>query len=158
MDRVVSQLLAEIDSAQAGSGNDDVFIIGATNRPDLLDPALLRPGRLDKLLYVGIASESEDREKVLRALTRKFSLHDDVNFADIAKQCPPLLTGADMYGLCSRAWMTAFKRKVKQDPTDESNTGVQVQHSDFIECVATLTPSLTQEDVSRYESIKNEYK
>jgi peroxin-6 len=158
MDRVVSQLLAEIDSAQAGSGNDDVFIIGATNRPDLLDPALLRPGRLDKLLYVGIASQSEDREKVLRALTRKFSLQNDVDFANIAKQCPPLLTGADMYGLCSRAWMTAFKRKVKQDPSDNSNTGVQVQHSDFIECLGTLTPSLTQEDVSRYESIKNEYK
>ncbi|EFN50862.1 hypothetical protein CHLNCDRAFT_28658, partial [Chlorella variabilis] len=53
MDRVVSQLLAEIDGVQVG----DVFLVGATNRPDLLDPALLRPGRLDKLLYVGIASE-----------------------------------------------------------------------------------------------------
>ena len=59
MDRVVSQLLAEIDSAQGGSGTDDVFIIGATNRPDLLDPALLRPGRIDKLLYVGVANSLE---------------------------------------------------------------------------------------------------
>lgn len=59
MDRVVAQLLAEVDGAQSG-GNDGgdsggVFVIGATNRPDLLDSALLRPGRLDTLLYIGIA-------------------------------------------------------------------------------------------------------
>lgn len=60
MDRVVAQLLAEIDGAQSGDGaggvgTPGVFVIGATNRPDLLDSALLRPGRLDTLLYVGIA-------------------------------------------------------------------------------------------------------
>jgi peroxin-6 len=62
MDRVVAQLLAEIDGVQGGS--EDLFIIGATNRPDLLDPALLRPGRLDTLLYVGIAEEPEAKLKV----------------------------------------------------------------------------------------------
>lgn len=60
MDRVVSQLLAEIDcvqssSAGAGGGRAELFIVAATNRPDLLDSALLRPGRLDTLLYVGVA-------------------------------------------------------------------------------------------------------
>ncbi len=68
MDRVVAQLLAEIDGAQSGSSDEStgsgsggstpgVFVIGATNRPDLLDSALLRPGRLDTLLYVGIAGK-----------------------------------------------------------------------------------------------------
>lgn len=110
MDRVVSQLLAEIDSAQGGSGTDDVFIIGATNRPDLLDPALLRPGRLDKLLYVGVAADATARYKVITALTRKFVLHGDVDLKEVAAACPDRLTGADMYALCSDAWMSSMKR------------------------------------------------
>ncbi|KAI8103357.1 hypothetical protein M9435_004696 [Picochlorum sp. BPE23] len=154
MDRVVSQLLAEIDSAQSGSGSDDVFIIGATNRPDLLDPALLRPGRLDRLLYVGIASEKEDRRKVLEALTRKFVLEQDVDLDSVAEACPSRLTGADMYGLCSKAWMSAFKRTVTED---QDATRVSVKQEDFLSCVASITPSLTVEDVARYEAIRNEY-
>lgn len=73
MDRVVAQLLAEIDGASAASsggghasGGGEVFVIGATNRPDLLDPALLRPGRLDQLIYVGIAPEPESKLKVIQ--------------------------------------------------------------------------------------------
>ncbi|KAE9461252.1 hypothetical protein RHGRI_001116 [Rhododendron griersonianum] len=56
----------------------DLFIIGASNRPDLIDPALLRPGRFDKLLYVGVNSDPSCRERVLKALTRKFQLREDV--------------------------------------------------------------------------------
>ena len=67
--RVVSQLLAELDGIQKSR---DVFVIGATNRPDLLDPALLRPGRFDTLLYLGISKEKEDRMKIVKALTRKY--------------------------------------------------------------------------------------
>jgi peroxin-6 len=156
MDRVVSQLLAEIDSAQSGSGSDDIFIVGATNRPDLLDPALLRPGRLDKLLYVGIASEVEDRVKVLKALTRKFELGSDVNLEDISKQCPSRLTGADLYGVCSKAWMQAFKREVSANPSLSSDQ-VRVIQDDFLQSVSSVTPSLTVEDIERYTSIQQEY-
>ena len=66
--RVVSQLLAELDGLHKAC---DVFVIGATNRPDLLDPALLRPGRFDKLLYLGVSEDSESQLNILRALTRK---------------------------------------------------------------------------------------
>lgn len=79
MDRIVSQLLAELDgmsSSGSEDGGDDksgggVFVIGATNRPDLLDQALLRPGRFDKMLYLGISDTHAKQAKILEALTRK---------------------------------------------------------------------------------------
>ncbi|CAN1354385.1 Peroxisome biogenesis protein 6 [Linum perenne] len=110
MDRVVSQMLAEIDGLS--DSTQDLFIIGASNRPDLIDPALLRPGRFDKLLYVGVNSDASYREGVLKALTRKFTLHEDVSLYSVAKKCPPNFTGADMYALCADAWFQAAKRKV----------------------------------------------
>lgn len=73
MDRIVSQLLAELDGMSGGEGGGEgVFVIGATNRPDLLDQALLRPGRFDKMLYLGISDTHEKQEKILEALTRKY--------------------------------------------------------------------------------------
>ncbi len=84
------------------------------HRPDLIDPALLRPGRLDVLLYVGVAEDSHSKLKVLQALTRKFTLKDDIDLPIIAEKCPPTFTGADMYALSSDAWMTALKRTVAQ--------------------------------------------
>ena len=72
MDRIVSQLLAELDGMSDGEeGGGGVFVIGATNRPDLLDPALLRPGRFDKMLYLGISDTHEKQETIMQALTRK---------------------------------------------------------------------------------------
>ena len=68
MDRIVSQLLAELDGLQK---SNDVFVIGATNRPDLIDPALLRPGRFDSLVYLGVSDNHQDQLKILKALTRK---------------------------------------------------------------------------------------
>lgn len=72
MDRIVSQLLAELDGMSGGEDNGGgVFVIGATNRPDLLDPALLRPGRFDKMLYLGVSDTHEKQLTILQALTRK---------------------------------------------------------------------------------------
>lgn len=72
MDRIVSQLLAELDGMSDGDeGGGGVFVIGATNRPDLLDQALLRPGRFDKMLYLGVSDTHEKQQKILEALTRK---------------------------------------------------------------------------------------
>lgn len=72
MDRIVSQLLAELDGMSDGEDSGGgVFVIGATNRPDLLDQALLRPGRFDKMLYLGISDTHEKQATILQALTRK---------------------------------------------------------------------------------------
>jgi peroxin-6 len=73
MDRIVSQLLAELDGMSDGEdGGGGVFVIGATNRPDLLDAALLRPGRFDKMLYLGVSDTHEKQLTIMEALTRKF--------------------------------------------------------------------------------------
>lgn len=72
MDRIVSQLLAELDGMSDGDdGGGGVFVIGATNRPDLLDQALLRPGRFDKMLYLGVSDTHAKQQNILQALTRK---------------------------------------------------------------------------------------
>jgi peroxin-6 len=73
MDRIVSQLLAELDGMSDGDdGGGGVFVIGATNRPDLLDAALLRPGRFDKMLYLGVSDTHEKQLTIMEALTRKY--------------------------------------------------------------------------------------
>lgn len=75
MDRIVSQLLAELDGMSDGDdGGGGVFVIGATNRPDLLDAALLRPGRFDKMLYLGVSDTHEKQATIMEALTRKYVL------------------------------------------------------------------------------------
>lgn len=161
MDRVVSQMLAEIDGLN--EGQQDLFIIGASNRPDLIDPALLRPGRFDKLLYVGISTDTSYRQRVLEALTRKFKLDEDVSLEAIARICPVTFTGADMYALCADAWMHAVKCKVF---VEEANVGAElnsdseaivVKHEDFTEALRELTPSLSEVELSRYERLRAQF-
>jgi peroxin-6 len=133
MDRIVSQLLAELDGMSEGKGGNDVFVIGATNRPDLLDPALLRPGRsvasllslagtnrslthlascrFDRMLYLGVSDNHNAQLKIMQALTRKFKLAPDTDLQRLADQCPFNYTGADFYALCSDAMLKAMTRK-----------------------------------------------
>lgn len=81
MDRIVSQLLAELDGMS--DGGEGVFVIGATNRPDLLDQALLRPGRFDKMLYLGVSDTHEKQQTILEALTRKYVLIFILKITDV---------------------------------------------------------------------------
>src|SRR4029077_17698078 len=89
--RVVNTILAEMDGMEE---LQSVVLIGATNRPQLVDPALLRPGRFDELVYVGTPSE-EGREHILKIHTAKMPLADDVNLARIAAETERF-TGADL--------------------------------------------------------------
>ncbi|KAJ0581835.1 putative AAA+ ATPase domain, ATPase, AAA-type, core [Helianthus annuus] len=160
MDRVVSQMLAEIDGLNDSS--QDLFIIGASNRPDLIDAALLRPGRFDKLLYVGVTTDPSYRERVLKALTRKFKLHEDVSLYSIAKKCPPNFTGADMYALCADAWFHAAKRKVLAADADPTNMKddvdfVVVEYEDFVTVLRELSPSLSLAELKKYEMLRDQF-
>ena len=120
MDRVVSQLLTEMDGVVGGSSEGSgggILIIGATNRPDLLDSALMRPGRLDKLVYLGVSDGGNDgRLSVLHALTRKMRLDDNGQWlTEVASRMEGRgYTGADCYGLVTDAMMIAVKRRIAE--------------------------------------------
>ena len=105
-DRVVNQLLTELDGVESLG---DIVVIATTSRPDLIDPALLRPGRLDKHLYVGFPNKS-DIEEILKFWTRKIPLSPDVQFDDetIATHCE-MYTGADIKALIYNAQLAAFE-------------------------------------------------
>lgn len=129
-DRVVSQLLAEMDDVVT---RNDIFVIAASNRPDLVDPGLLRPGRLDKLIYVTMPCTRKEQAVILQAQTRKFCLKEDIDFEDILSFAPPppTISGADIYSLAAGAWMNAAKREVDRklsvdDKSLEGGSGIDI--------------------------------
>ncbi|XP_044727852.1 peroxisome assembly factor 2, partial [Chrysoperla carnea] len=150
MDRVVSQLLAEMDGI---NDNTSIFIIGATNRPDLIDPALLRPGRFDKLLYVGISTDSTSKLMILKALTRKFNFSEDL-LKDVVKILPENITGADLQALCSNAWLISVRKKITELQIEgKSKMGKQsmeLTFDDFVASVKLLKPSVNKETANYY--------
>ncbi|XP_015599524.1 peroxisome assembly factor 2 [Cephus cinctus] len=164
MDRIVSQLLAEMDGLES---TGSIFIIGATNRPDLIDPALLRPGRFDKMLYVGIYSDRDSQLSVLRALTRKFKMENGgKELEKIVEQLPVNLTGADLYAVCSDAWLLAVRRIFTNNADQkyfreaafkehvDFNDGITVTLKDFLEAIRNLAPSVSREELKRYEKLR----
>lgn len=155
MDRIVSQILAELDGMS--SGGDGVFVIGATNRPDLLDEALLRPGRFDKMLYLGISDTDAKQVNILQALSRKFTLADDVSLLDIAKTCPFTYTGADFYALCSDSLLNAMTRVAQEvdekwrDYNFKAKTDLSLRH--WFDNIATESDiQVTVKLASRFQS------
>uniref|UniRef100_A0A8C4VI15 Peroxisomal ATPase PEX6 n=1 Tax=Gopherus evgoodei TaxID=1825980 RepID=A0A8C4VI15_9SAUR len=156
MDRVVSQLLAELDGLHS---TRDVFVIGATNRPDLLDPALLRPGRFDKLVYVGMNEDRESQLRVLSAITRKFKLDPSVSLSSVLDQCPAQLTGADLYALCADAMMCAVKRKVNwiEEGLDTESSALVLTMEDFGQAATRLQPSVSEQELLKYRVIQRKF-
>lgn len=185
MDRIVSQLLAELDGMSGGDSNGDgVFVVGATNRPDLLDEALLRPGRFDKMLYLGISDTDEKQTKILEALTRKFKLSDDVDLAKIAEKCSFTFTGADFYALCSDSMLNAMTRAagevdIKLKAFNEKRIAngeeevssrwwfdnvatpeditVEVSMQDFQKALNELLPSVSADELAHYLRVKENF-
>ncbi|XP_077017944.1 peroxisome biogenesis factor 6 [Tamandua tetradactyla] len=156
MDRVVSQLLAELDGLHC---TQDVFVIGATNRPDLLDPALLRPGRFDKLVFVGASEDRASQLRVLSAITRKFKLEPSVSLVNVLDRCPPQLTGADLYSLCSDAMTAALKRRVQDldEGLEQGSSALMLTMEDLLQAAAQLQPSVSEQELLRYKRIQRKF-
>lgn len=110
MDRIVAQLLTEIDGLGKKQG---MFVIGATNRPDLLDSALMRTGRFDKLVYLGVAKTKEERVNILKAAGRTMAFHQGLDFLQVVEHIPENFTGADHAALVNEAYMVAVKEKIE---------------------------------------------
>ncbi|CAG8436460.1 4148_t:CDS:10 [Funneliformis mosseae] len=115
-DRVVNQMLTQMDGAE---GLDGVYVLAATSRPDLIDPALLRPGRLDKSLLCDMP-ELQEIIEILKALSRKMELKDDVDLSYYAKQCEGF-SGADLQALLYNAHLEAIHEAIDSDKSLESS-------------------------------------
>jgi len=143
--RVVNTILAEMDGLEE---LQSVVLIGATNRPALVDPALLRPGRFDELVYVG-TPDKEGREHILKIHTRAMPLASDVDLAAIADQTERY-TGADLEDVVRRAGLNAIRRA--GEAVD------QVTAADFSEALADSRATVTAEMESEYAKMKGELK
>lgn len=108
-DRVLNQLLTEMDGMSA---KKTVFIIGATNRPDIIDPALLRPGRLDQLIYIPLPDE-DSRHQIFKACLRKSPVSKDVDLRALAKYTQGF-SGADITEICQRGCKYAIRENIEK--------------------------------------------
>ncbi len=143
-DRIVNQLLAEMDGIVPLT---NVVVIAATNRPDILDPALLRPGRFDRLIYVP-PPDKEARLQIFRIHTRHMPLAEDVDLDKLA-EITEGYTGADIEAVCREAAMIALREEFKIRP-------IRMEH--FMKALKAIPPSLTREDILKYERLARELK
>ncbi|WP_192645942.1 CDC48 family AAA ATPase [Sphingopyxis sp. OAS728] len=143
-ERVVNTILAEMDGIEE---MQSVVVIGATNRPNLIDPALLRPGRLDELIYVSVPN-AEGRKRILEIQTGKMPLAKDVDLTVLAEKSDRF-TGADLEDLTRRAGLAALKRSLDSDT---------VTMADFETALKDTRASVTEAMEKDYEKIQGEIK
>ena len=152
-ERVVNQLLTEMDGLE---DRKQIFIIAATNRPDIIDPAMLRPGRLDKLLYVPLP-DYEDRCSILETITKNLELSIDVDFDKINKdKRMEGFSGADIAALVREAQLHALKR-LNQKEKEKENEDIKefkINMSDFEYSLNNILPSVSLNDKKKYENLK----
>ncbi|MEM0329524.1 MAG: CDC48 family AAA ATPase, partial [Nitrososphaerota archaeon] len=143
-DRIVNQLLTEMDGIQILK---DVVVIGATNRPDILDPALLRPGRFDRVIFVP-PPDVEGRYQIFQIHTRDMPLADDVDLRKLAEMTEGY-TGADIEALCREAALNAARENINTEK-------VYMRH--FLAALEKVKPSIAPEQKREYERILTEFK
>ncbi|MBJ6122704.1 CDC48 family AAA ATPase [Sphingomonas mollis] len=143
-ERVVNTILAEMDGLEE---LQSVVVIGATNRPNLVDPALLRPGRFDELVYVGVPSAA-GRRRILDIQTAKMPLASDVDLDEVARRTDRF-TGADLEDVTRRAGLAALRRSI---------TSTDVTMADFEHALTDSRASVTPEMERDYEQMASRLK
>ena len=142
-ERMVNTLLVEMDGLEE---LNDVVIIAASNRPDIIDPALLRPGRFDRLLLLG-PPDTPAREQIFKLHTKNMPLAKDVDLLNMAEQTEGYV-GADIEAICREAGLLSLRADI--------NTK-EVTKKFFDEALTRVTPSVTEEAMSAYTEIEGEY-
>src|SRR5438128_9296768 len=136
-EHVISQLLTEMDGIEALV---NVVVIGASNRPDMIDPAILRPGRFDRLIFVP-APDHATRLQILKIHTRNMPLAKDVDVDQITSQAAGY-SGADLEGVCREAGLISLRR-------DNEKKGVTME--DFRDALDRIKPSMTSDMEKWYQ-------
>ncbi|TET19158.1 AAA family ATPase [Candidatus Bathyarchaeota archaeon] len=166
--RVVAQLLASMDGL---TGRQNVIVIGATNRPDALDPALRRPGRFDREIVIGVP-DKKGRHEILQIHTRGMPLAKDVDLKKVEDMTHGY-TGADLAGLCRETAMKALRRYLPEINVEEERVPpsvlekMEIKMEDFLNAYKEITPTAMREvyievptvkwtDVGGLESVKEE--
>src|ERR671916_7947 len=154
-ERLISQLLTELDGLEILT---NVIVIAATNRPDIIDPALLRPGRFDRLLYVP-PPDRDSRLQIIKIHTKKKPLADDLNLEQLADHMDGY-TGADIASLSSAAVMLALREHVSKykDP-EEADSHIQelkVHMKHFEEALKKIRP-LSNQELNMYRTIAEQF-
>ncbi len=150
-ERVVNQLLTEIDGLEE---MNNVVVIAASNRPDMIDPSLLRPGRFDRLIHVKIPDE-KGREEIIKVHTRKVPISKEVDIKEIATKTEGY-TGADIESLVKEAAINALKRKFKETKTLKEIKGLKVTKEDFEKALQKVKPSVNKEIEQMYKDLENQ--
>ncbi|MDF0591317.1 CDC48 family AAA ATPase [Candidatus Methanocrinis natronophilus] len=150
-ERVISQILSEMDGLEA---LHNVVVVAATNRPDIIDPALLRPGRFDRMVEIGMPDQ-EARLEILKIHTKKRPLAEDVDLAAMSKKTDGY-SGADLANVCNEAVMLAIREYVLAGkPQDEEEIAkYRIESKHFEEALKKVLPSRKErESYSRFAEI-----
>ena len=147
-DRVVNQLLTELDGVEGLKG---VCVVGATSRPDLIDAALLRPGRLDRLLHCGFPTETE-REDILRSLSRRLPLAKDADLTAVAAAADGF-SGADLGAVLSEAQLAAAHEALDATSNKGGKIAVTLSQRHLETALKSARPSVSMAERSRLANI-----
>ena len=140
-DRVLAQMLTEMDGIEQ---LQDVIVVAATNRPDMIDKALMRPGRLDRLVYVPLPDQ-DTRLKIFKVHTRKKPLSPDIDLDTLARKTENY-SGAEIAAICNEAALAALEECIGDDA--KSN---EIERAHFDEALRRVTPRLNQSLLKIYE-------